>query len=210
MEHKEPSLGPVLIGGVAAAILSAIPIINYCNLIFCMWMLLGAGLAVKLLQDKTNAIEVKEGAVIGLLTGLVTGGVFGVIYILVFLLFGAAMIPGAASGELEGAAAGTGMMALIMGGSCIGSLVVYGGFGALGGVIAAAIFKPKVDGPPGSGGFGPPGGGFGQPPGGGFGQPPGGGFGQPPGGGAFGPPQGGGAFGPPQGGPPPGSPGSPW
>lgn len=216
MEHKEHYLGPVLIGGVLAAILSSIPIVNYCNFIFCMWMLLGAGLAVKLVQDKTNAVQGKEGAVIGLFTGLVTGGLFGVLYLLMFLLFGAAMIPGAANGQLEGAALGTGMMAIIFGGSCILAVVIFGGFGALGGLLGAAIFQPKQAtppgggyGPPGGGGFGPPpgggygpppGGGYGPPPGGGFGQPPGGGFGQPPGGG-FGQPPGGGYGGPPGGSP---------
>jgi hypothetical protein len=136
------------------------------------------------------------------------------LYMLLFLVFGAAMIPGAAGGELEGAAAGTGMMLLIFGGSCILSLVLYGGFGALGGLLGAVIFKPKVDAPGGGGGFGPPGGGgYGPPGGGGFGPP----GGPPSGGGAFGPPGGGGGFGPPSGGPgfgqPPGGgppPGSSW
>ncbi|MCZ7679579.1 MAG: hypothetical protein M5U28_12790 [Sandaracinaceae bacterium] len=202
MEHKEHYLGPVLIGGVLAAILSSIPIVNYCNFIFCMWMLLGAGLAVKLVQDKTNAVQGKEGAVIGLFTGLVTGGLFGVLYLLMFLLFGAAMIPGAANGQLEGAALGTGMMAIIFGGSCILAVVIFGGFGASASARRRDLPAEAGDpagrrlrssgwrlrsasrrrlGPPPGGGYGPPpGGGFGQPPGGGFGQPPGGGFGQPP------------------------------
>lgn len=173
MKDKEHYLGPVLIGGVVAGVLSAIPIINYCNLIFCMWMLLGAGLAVKLIQDKTNTVDAKEGALIGVLTGLVTGAIFGVLYVLMFLLFGAAMIPGAAAGELEGAAGGTLMMFIILGGSCIFSFVVYGGFGALGGLLASMIFPPK-NGDQGGGGGGfapaPSAPGFGQPPGGQIGR----------------------------------------
>lgn len=221
MKHKDHYLGPVLIGGVVAGILSAIPFVNYCNFIFCMWMLLGAGLAVYLVQQKVKVtIEPGEGAAIGGLTGLVTGALFGVLYILMFLIFGAAMIPGAADGHVAEAGASVGMMALIFGGGCFASLIIYGAFGALGGVIGASIFKQQ---PPPSGGggqqFGAPpaqggGQGFGQPPQGpgGFGQPPQGpsGFGQPPqSGGGFGQtPQGGGGFGQPpqggQGGPPPG------
>ncbi|MGE0786556.1 MAG: hypothetical protein AB7S26_12870 [Sandaracinaceae bacterium] len=226
MQHKEHYMGPVIIGGVVAGVLSLIPIVNYCNLIFCMWMLLGSALAVYLVQNKVGTkIEAGEGAAIGGLTGLVTGGLFGLIYMLLFLVFGASMIPGAASGRvgMSETGMGIGMMLLICVGCVILALVLYGAFGALGGLIGSAVFQPSVPpsaGPPGGyggpppggpppGGFGqppggPPAGGFGQPPGGppagGFGQPPGGGYGQPPGGGGYGPPPGGGGTPPPGGG----------
>jgi hypothetical protein len=206
VKNKQHYLVPVIVGGVVAAILSTIPLVNYCNFIFCMWMLLGAGIAVYMVKGKVQEdIAPGEGAAIGGITGLITGALFGVLYVILFLLFGAAMIPGAADGHAQEAATGVGMMAVIFGASCIGSLVIYGGFGALGGTLAALIFKsPNQGQPPGGQGpmppqFGPggPGGGYGPPPGGGFGQPPGGGFSPSPGGG-FGPPPGqGGGFGPP-------------
>jgi len=211
LKYREHYLAPVLVGGIVAGILSSIPFVNYCNFIFCLWMLVGANLAVFMVQNKVQAeIAPMEGAAIGGLAGLVTGGMFGLLYMVLFLIFGAAMIPGAADGHAAEAGMGVGMMALIFGGSCIGALIVFGGFGALGGMIGSAIFKPKSP-PPGGGGPGgfqgqqggfgqPPQGGFGQPPQGGFGQPPQGpsGFGQPPGGGT--PPPGGGYGGPPPGG----------
>jgi len=209
VKDKQHYLVPVLAGGVLAAVLSAIPIVNYCNLIFCMWMLLGAGLAVKLVQDKTNTVDGKEGAMIGLLTGLVTGGLFAVLYLLMFLIFGAAMIPGAAAGEVEGALGGTVMMLVITVGSCFVALFAFGGFGALGGLLASMIFPPKNDDAGGGGGFAqaPSAPGFGQPPG-GPGAPPAGGFGPPPGGPGA-PPAGGFGQPPSGGGQPPGG-GSPW
>ncbi|MBX3268961.1 MAG: hypothetical protein KF729_01800 [Sandaracinaceae bacterium] len=215
MKHKQHYLVPVIAGGVLSAILSAIPLVNYCNFIFCMWMLLGAGLAVYLVKQKAKTnIEPGEGAAIGGLTGLVTGGLFGALYLLLFVIFGAAMIPGAPSGQGGEAAMGAGMMILIGAGSCIGSLVIFGAFGALGGVLGAMLTKDSAP-PAGGQNFGqPPGGGFGQPPQGpgGFGPPPGGGFNQPPPGGGFGPPPGGGFNQPPPGGgfgPPPGGGGYP-
>ncbi len=199
MKHKQHYMVPVIVGGLVAAVLSAIPIVNYCNFIFCLWMLLGAGLAVYMVKGKAQEdIEPGEGAAIGGITGLITGAVFGVLYIIFFLIFGAAMIPGMADGHGEEAAMGMGMMALIFGGSCIGSLIIYGMFGALGGTLGAVLLKsqggpkPPQQPPP---GYGPPGG---PPPG--YGQP-GPGFGQPP----QGPPGFGGA--PPGGGYPPGGPG---
>ncbi|MCB9592565.1 MAG: hypothetical protein H6719_07525 [Sandaracinaceae bacterium] len=208
MKHKQHYPIGVLVGGLVSAILSAIPLVNYCNFIFCMWMLLGAGLAVYLVKQRAGEdIEPGEGAAIGGLTGLVTGAVFGLLYIIFFLVFGAAtFIPGASDGHAGEAAMGVGMMAVVFGGGCIASLVIYGGFGALGGVLGATLLKSQNPPPPG-GGYGPPGG-FGQPPQGpgGFGPPPGPGFGQPPQGpGGFGPPPGGGFGQPPGGGyPPPG------
>ncbi|MCA9605538.1 MAG: hypothetical protein KC619_08080 [Myxococcales bacterium] len=213
MKHKQHYAVPVIVGGVVSAILSSIPFVNYCNIIFCLWMLLGAGLAVYLVKQKAQEdIEPGEGAAVGAFTGLVTGAVFAVLYFVMFLIFGAAMIPGAANGHAGEAATGVGMMALIFGGSCIGALIIFGAFGALGGVLAAVLLKSQGGGqqPPPGGGYGGPGGpggpGFGQPPQGpGFGQPPGGfspppgpgGFGQPPQGGFGQPPQGGGGYPPP-------------
>ena len=197
MTNKQYYIPWVLVFGAGTGVLSIIPIINWLNCLFCGWMLLGAMFTVKVIGDKANAsIEVGEGAIIGLLTGLVTGVIYGGF---------SAMMVGFQAGQVQqllsqfgGGSMSMGIGGLVITSLCIG-ILVFPIFGALGGLIGAAVFKKNTPygGPP-------PGGGFGGPPAGGppAGGPPaqGGGFGPPQGGGFGGPPQGGGFGGPPQGG----------
>lgn len=208
MPNKDHYLVPVLIGGGVAGVLSAIPIVNYVNCIFCLWMLVGAAVAVMLVQNKTQSVETGEAAIIGALAGVVCALISWGVGALFALVLGASMIPAAAQGQMGDVMAGGGGIAIMLGASCIMNLVIYPLFGALGGLLGGVIFKPKQGGG-GGGGFPPGGGGYGPPPGGGFGAPPGGGFGDP-GAGGFGPPGSQGGFGPPGGpqggfGPPGGS-----
>jgi hypothetical protein len=217
--NKEFYMPWVVVVGLVTGLLSVIPVVNWLNCLFCGWMLLGAGLSVKLVSDKAGVtIEPGEGALIGLFTGLVTGvfsgavqaGIQAVMRQNAFAAFG---------GESPFGGQSVAVMAAVQ---FCASAVLFPLFGTLGGLLGAVIFKkgppagggyggppPGYGGPPPDGGYGgppqPPQGGFGGPPqGGGFGGPPqgGGGFGGPPQGGGFGgPPQGGGGFGgPPQGG----------
>jgi hypothetical protein len=199
----------VVVIGLITGLVSVIPIVNLLNCLFCGWMLLGAGLTVKLVSDKAGVtIEPGEGALIGLFTGIVTGLFVGVVQAGISLAFQTSAFS-AFGGNNPFSNSTPGMGALIQ--FCVNS-VLYPIFATLGGLLGAVIFKKD---PPPGGGYGgapPPGGGFGSGPfggppqgGGGYGGPPqgGGGFGGPPqGGGGFGgPPQGGGGFGgPPQGG----------
>lgn len=194
MRNKQYYLMPVLVGGAVAGVLSAMPIVQYGNCIFCLWMLLGAGLAVMLVQNKAQTVDTSEGAIIGALAGVVCAVIHGAGWGAIMALFGASMIPAAARGEIgnDQALASGGMLAAIVVGAFVLMLIIYPLFGALGGLFGALIFKPTLP-PPGEGGgrpgsYQPPsdpfggGGGYGQPPG-GFGPPPGG---APPSGGGWG------------------------
>jgi hypothetical protein len=193
--NKEHYLVPVLIGGAVAGVLSSIPFVSALNCIFCLWMLVGAALAVMLVQNMTHSVQIGEAAAIGALAGVVCALITGAFSAAMVAISGAPAIPAAAQGQMRELFEGGGSIVLLIGATCMMQLIIYPLFGALGGLIGGAIFKPSAGGP-GAGGDG----GFGPPPGGGFGAPPGGGFGQPPGG--FGPPPG-------QGGPPPGGFGPP-
>ncbi len=191
LKHRAHYVGPVVVGGVVAGILSSIPLVNYCNAIFCMWNLVGSGLAVYLVMRRTGVhrIEPLEGAAIGALAGLVSGVIFGLLATLITAFFGLTGIAAALDGNSE-AAQGAGFFVVLGLGFFFGGLVLYGAFGALGGVLGAVVTaKPAPPAPP-AGGFGPPPGpgGFAPPGGGGFGPPGGGGFTPPPGPGGYGGP----------------------
>lgn len=171
--NKEHYLVPVLVGGVLAGVLSSVPIVAVVNCLFCAWMLLGAGLAVKLVQDKAKNVQMGEAALIGALAGAVCAGVCFVIQAGINIAMGpSTVIPPQLESQLPPAMRGGGSLAMILAISCVVLFVIYPLFGALGGLLGGLIFKPSV--PPGGddAGFGPPAGGFGQPPGGGFGPPP--------------------------------------
>lgn len=60
---------PALIGGLAAGVLSSLPLANcFC----CLWIILGAGLAVFLYsRDNPKALSSSDGLLLGVLTGLI-------------------------------------------------------------------------------------------------------------------------------------------
>jgi len=153
----------ILVGGVIAGVLSSIPIVNYANCVFCLWMILGAGLSVFLIQQKTQSVDVGEGALIGALAGVVCGFTSFVLLAALYLVIGAsilgpAMSSGGGGGGDEMLAVGGSMIVgiLVM---CAIQLFIYPLFGALGGMLCAAIFKPALRGPAarGDGPFDPPG-----------------------------------------------------
>jgi hypothetical protein len=204
MDNKQHYALPIAAGAglafvfamVTSLVGSVLPPVSCC---VCLAGTLGSILSIYLLQQKVGApIETKEAAIVGTAVG-------GVLFVLFFgfasifmLVMGASAIPGLRDMPGDAQAAFGGSMALILGVIC-GVNLFHVLFGALGGVVGAALFKnqaggnpPGGGGGPGAGGFGPPGGGapggFGQAPGsqpGGFGPPggapPAGGFGQAPG-----------------------------
>ncbi|MCB9619103.1 MAG: hypothetical protein H6724_06595, partial [Sandaracinus sp.] len=194
MTNRQFYMPWIVVIGLVTGLLSAIPIINLLNCLFCGWMLLGAGASVKVVSDKAGVtIEPGEGALIGLFTGVVAGLLAGV------LQAGISYAMRQSTMEIFGGMGAYGRQSA--GGGALIQFCVYAIalplFGTLGGLLGSVIFKKGP--PPGGGGYGgapPPGGGFGTGP---FGGPPqqgGGGYGGPPqGGGGFGgPPQGGGGF----------------
>jgi hypothetical protein len=82
-------LGPALLGGLAAGVLSALPLVSAGNCCCCLWVVGGGVLAAYLLQQgRPTAIDVGDGALVGLLAGLVGAVVTTVLSVPITLAFG--------------------------------------------------------------------------------------------------------------------------
>jgi len=126
-----------LIGGVVAGVLSIIPLVGSC----CMlWAIIGGALAVYMhLNKSTMPFEIADGAKLGALAGAIGAGVYLLISLPMMLMGGAMQI----SQQLEQAGGGGGLAAFGAGLGIFMVFIVAGiiiGFGALGGVIGTAIF----------------------------------------------------------------------
>jgi hypothetical protein len=70
-------LQPALAGGMFLGVLSTLPFINLANLLCCMWVLLGGGIAaVMVSRQRPGGITYGDGAFVGVLSGLF-GAIFG-------------------------------------------------------------------------------------------------------------------------------------
>lgn len=150
-----------LIAGLVMGVLSNFPVINLANCILCMWVWLSAILAVFLYRRFAPGapfLSVGEGAGLGAVSGIV-GAVVGAIVSLLFnALFASAgfdpammlqqmqaagiVVPPEAMPAIQ-ALAGTGSVLIAT--LCNG--VVYAIFGAIGGIIAAALIWKKPETP---------------------------------------------------------------
>jgi len=151
---SEEYMRPVLISGIIAGVLSAIPFVNLLNVICCLWILVGGVIGVYMVSKATDRrIEYGEGALIGLFCGLVAAVVFVIlntIFTAIGLNMGMVMLQRLAERfpEFEqfrdidtAARLGAGVIIL----SLFTSLLFYGAFGALGGVIGTAIYGKKKE-----------------------------------------------------------------
>ncbi|MBE3111609.1 MAG: DUF5518 domain-containing protein [Acidobacteria bacterium] len=69
---KASKLQPALLGGVLMGVLSALPFVSVGNCCCCLWVVAGGLLAAYLLQqNQPTALDVGDGAVVGLLAGLI-------------------------------------------------------------------------------------------------------------------------------------------
>ena len=162
MIQKRPGMfKPALVGGIAAGVLTAVPLVNcFC----CLWIIGGAMLAAYLFaKGLPSSLTPGDGAVIGILTGIVAAVVDSIVslpfetmnrefvqkFMDQFSQFFEELPEGWES-WIDRAGAGT-SLALFMLGLLI-SAVVFAAFGALGGVIGASLFGRKTPGsPPGVG-----------------------------------------------------------
>ncbi len=156
--NKEYYLKAALIGGSIAGFLSVIPIVNWLNIICCLWVLVGGGIAVYILTTSApGPITYGDGAVVGLLSGIIAGVICGVINLLLsFAGLGTGMayleqlierFPQFEEylGMARTATVGAGM--IIVG--LFFSIIIYAIFGTLGGVIGTAILvRKKKEEPP--------------------------------------------------------------
>jgi len=145
-----------LIAGIVMGLLSNIPVVNFANCLLCMWVWLSAILAVFLYRrfDPVNPfLSVGQGAGLGAVAGIVgalVGAVVSLLFNALFASFGydpTAMLQSLQSqGDLPPAAV-TAIQALAGTGSLFVALLcngfLYAAFGAIGGMIAAALIWKK-------------------------------------------------------------------
>jgi len=207
--NKDVYFKAMLIGGGIGGLLSGIPLINSCNCLCCMWVILGGVVSAYILVYSARGWPTDgEGAIVGVGSGVMAGIVAGLISFLQILVMGKDKYMGQFQGSFQGQNLPpefqqaleqwlqmwneSFFVFFLLG--AIFNVIIFTGFAVLGGIIGIRIFRPRRFGPY------PPGG---MPPYGQGGWPPQGGMPGGPGhyGGQYGPPQGSGGYPPP--GPPP-------
>jgi len=161
MEENPTKLIPALIGGSVIGILSTVPIINMGNCLCCMWILLGGFIGTYFYWRELppgHELSSGEGAVIGLLSGIF-GALFGTLLGYFFMavvgfnpgqefLQSILESRGDLSPEIEEflkefqMRGGLHPFFITIG--LFFALVVDSVFGAVGGIIGAAILRKKV------------------------------------------------------------------
>jgi hypothetical protein len=134
------------IAGGAAGLLSSIPLVNFVNCLLCGWLWIGGIAAVYLYNNRESvSLPAAQGALVGGVAGIIAslvGAVLG-------LLLGGFGVAATSLSDPEiaqyldqfGGADAVAGFATTFGLLC--GLILYGGFGALGGVIGASLFKKK-------------------------------------------------------------------
>lgn len=141
-------LVPALACGVLAGILSVTPLISALNCIFCLWIIIGGGLAVYLVK-RFNKITGKISTGMSLLTGALTGFVASFIMVASLVIiedFTSIMDEAMRSPEVQEALKDAGMAAGDIAGVLLALVAVivvvaFTLFGALGGLISNEITK---------------------------------------------------------------------
>jgi hypothetical protein len=139
-----------LIAGVVMGLLGGLPIISIANCVLCMWVWASAIFAVWLyrrFEGSQPLVTLGQGALLGVVTGLI-----GAVIVLLISLITKQAATDAIMSAFETAgmeAPGFFATGAILVGIVI-DLVLYSIFGAIGGLIGAAIFKPKAPAPGGS------------------------------------------------------------
>ena len=71
MIEKKPYLSSALWPAIVLGLLSVIPVVNYGNIICCLWLLGGGVLAAVVYKGEASAISNKEGAIVGSIAGII-------------------------------------------------------------------------------------------------------------------------------------------
>jgi hypothetical protein len=144
------------IAGLIIGVLSGVPFINIVNCLLCAWVWGGGILAVYLYQrNEPTALMVKPEQ--GALLGAIAGVIGAIIVSIISAILGGASNAMALSilqnnpqvqeqfGEYLPQLAAQGGFSLL---GLMCSSVIYAAFGAIGGLIGAAVLKPKTSPPP--------------------------------------------------------------
>ena len=82
-------LRPALLGGALMGVLSALPFVSAGNCCCCLWVVGGGLLAAYLLQQgQPTAIDVGDGALVGLLAGIIGAAISSILSIPITLMMG--------------------------------------------------------------------------------------------------------------------------
>ena len=142
-------LNSVGIAGVAAGLLSVVPVLSYLNCVLCGWLWLGAIFAVFLYRKfspENPNLSVGQGALVGLLMAVVTTVVSMIIGVLPFATKPEFVLLPYIEEIVFSQAMAISQYLTTMAGVFLFSLFVYGVFGILGGVISAGVIwkAPKT------------------------------------------------------------------
>ena len=147
---SEEYIRSVLIAGLIAGALSSVPFIGWLNICCCLWILLAGILAVYMtISGSDSELNYGQGAFIGLLSGLVAA-VISSILDSILTSFGYNIIQILADRLPEFVAlrdliydAELGLINFIF--DLLISIVFFGAFGAIGGIIGTAIYSKKKE-----------------------------------------------------------------
>lgn len=151
-------LQPAFWGGLFIGVLSALPFVNFGNCCCCLWVIIGGVLAANLRQQSLPvAIDLHEGALVGLIAGAIGGVIAGLLMIPLQLMTGPMEhqfierilssnpeITPEMRDMMQRFATGTGFRLI----GALVNVVVYAVFGMLGGLLGVAIFKRNPPPPP--------------------------------------------------------------
>ncbi|MCK5833576.1 hypothetical protein KAH81_07895 [bacterium] len=151
-KQKKPYFSSALWPGIVLGILSVIPIVNYVNLICCLWVIAGGVLSSLIFKQEFGDITPGQGAITGLIAGIVGAFVqaigVGVLWYFFHENYLSNLYEIVSSAEFD--IATQEMMAevitnqwLMIAGSLIGGIMIYSVFALFGGLIGAAIFRKK-------------------------------------------------------------------
>ena len=157
IQQRPGMFKPALVGGIAAGVLTAVPLVNcFC----CLWIIGGAMLAAYLFaKGSPSSLTPGDGAVLGILTGIVAAVVDSAVslpfetmnreFVQRFMDQFSQFVQEMPSGWerwLDQRAGGMSPAWFLLG--LLASAVIYAAFGTLGGLIGASMFGRKKVQPP--------------------------------------------------------------
>ncbi len=153
--EKKPFLSSALWPGIILGLLSVIPIVNYGNIICCLWVLGGGALAAVVFNSETKRISTADGAKVGLLAGIIGAFVVAIGNGIMWFFFSENYLAGLNDvfkmGELDPAMIDMAAdlinnPVLLITITLVSSLIMNSIFGALGGLIGATVLNRKARG----------------------------------------------------------------
>ncbi len=153
--NQTSAVKAIVIAGVGMALLGNLPLVNFVNCVLCIWVWLGGGLAVYLynrFQGGQAPATTGQAAGLGALAGVVGALVGAVVYYLTASLSAPLMAQLLQALNVQSdLSIGTQNPGSALGGSLfwlVLDIVLYPGFGALGGLVTANLLKRRSANPP--------------------------------------------------------------